>query len=87
MTFVEPLIIHVISMKFWALCTCGCGEMLPKFLTKSAVDAAAVQNFRLAYTAVATSVNSVRTEEPNRRTENRIGRFQFLPQPISVPVF
>jgi hypothetical protein len=23
-TYVEPLIIYVLSMKFWALCTCGC---------------------------------------------------------------
>jgi hypothetical protein len=23
-TYVEPLIIHVLSMKLWALCTCGC---------------------------------------------------------------
>jgi hypothetical protein len=23
-TYVEPLIIHVLSMKLWSLCTCGC---------------------------------------------------------------
>jgi hypothetical protein len=59
-TYVEPLIIHVLSMKLWSLCTCGClwGDVA-KFLTKVIV----IQNFRVVVTVRLEPRN--RTKEPN----------------------
>ena len=46
-TYVEPLIIHVLSMKYGhCALVVVCGEMLLKFLTKVAV----IQNFRVVVT-------------------------------------
>jgi hypothetical protein len=59
--YVEHLIIHVLSMKLWSLCTCGCLWGDVEISHKVVV----IQNFRVSVTVRLEPRN--RTEEP--RTE------------------